>query len=362
MLNIPLTKNIISLQVYDKKGNLLREKKAQNLLTEVGVNNRLHLNNALLTSGNTGGTTTSVYKTGLIDVGTGISNQSSAARFNALTITGEDAPLLYLNPPTVGSIGGPKLSLANGVCEILLDYEYEGSTVIGNRYTWDFGYGTVNFTINKIVTSSSTGSNILIGAGALLDDGFTVTNEERLIVEYTHIFNAYDYYDLVGNNLVLKEQFKNITLTTGSFILEGQTIPYNVIIRHLYDHTVPINSNNNTISWALALWQSATGSKEHTIYYGENQTVLYVMDGGNSYYWEANEDKTQITREINVKFPPTVPELSNISAISITNRPSGSQFQNVANPLQIQFPEPWDKPADTEFEVKIKWTEQISQQ
>jgi len=359
ILNVPNTKNIVTLQTFDKDGNLKKEWTGENAYTCVGVNIRLHGSSDIIISGS--GENITEYSTALIQFSNSISSYNNSGYFMRFThINDDDTPISYATPPTMNSISGNKLSgNATSGYTNTADYIHNSQSYYSNNFVADFDYGTVNMTIRKVYqafSSSTTANNLYPATCVMIPGGFEVNLDERLVITYRHLFDVLTYYNEAGGTYTLKDDYKNITLDSGTFVFGEDTIPYNIIANHLFTASISKAATSGSINWALGLNSGSSSSRTHVIRYGTSQT-LNVTNAVTTKTYTSDSTKTLITRTLNIKFPPTVPSLTAISRIDVAHGFSG----NTEYALSIEFPEPWDKPADTEFELTVQWVEQVGQ-
>lgn len=360
VLTVPQTTNVVTLQVFDKDGNLKREWTGENAYTCVGINVRVNGNYSTTLSGSS----VDRGRSGLISFHNNISSSTTIGyNFRYIHISDDNTVIDYVNPKTSSEITGNKRAASStSNYTNTMDYDYNGKTYRSNNFIADFGYGNVNMNIQKVyqLDSVSTTVNTPLAACINIPGGFQVNLDERLIVTYRHLFNVLDYYTDNGTTYILKDDYKNILMDSGTFIFSGNVISYNIKANHLFNTSIQKNSTNDNLVWTLSM-SDTTAPQRHVIHYGTSQT-LNIDNSTTTKTYTSDATKTLITRTVNVKFPPTVPLLNNISKIDIGNFPNSTSGIGTINyPLSIEFPVPWNKPADTEFELTVQWVEQVGQ-
>ncbi len=364
MINLPETKNIVKLEVFDKNDNIIRTYSGDNYHTAAAINTKFHDNNSILSSGSNSG----FYPMGLIVGGSGALSSSnyytSAIRY--LMISNDNTPIDYANPQTNLQVTGTKILVDR--TSITADSEYIHNSVryIANIYEYNFGYGQVNMEIFKLM--QCTGSTVSTGSPVstcfMIPSGFVVNNDERLRVTYVHLFDVDTYYNDGGSEYNLKDEYKEIELDSGTFLLDVVPYPYNVKAKYLFNETIS-KTTQSAVVWTIGKWPTSNTNRTYKIHYGSSQTYDYIIDMNNPdnvWAYTTNAEKTEITRTLTVKFAPSLPELTNITKIEVPNGGSPTHFGSASNPIYVEFPTPWTKPVDTEFTIQLQWVETIEQQ
>lgn len=358
-VNIPHSTNIVTLQTFDKDGNLTKEWSGENAYTCVGINLRLFGKASTTISG------TSVQNdknyVGLIEFANSLSSVRPNWSFRTFCINDDATPLSYDLPPNNDSIVGTKQFLTIGSSSFATNpsFSYGGKTYVANTFTADYGYGNVNMTIRKVYQVPSSAGTSVPCNYIIIPSGFTVNVDERLVITYRHLFDILTYYDDNGTTFNLKETYKNVLMDSGTFEYNSEMHSYEVVANHLYNTAIAKSSTNDSLNWAIGSYPSS-GTNSHRIHYGTGQTIL-INDTVTTMSYSSDSTKTLITRTVNIKFPPTVPELLQINKIDIDLTKGSGQFGNLSYPMSIVFPVPWDKGPDTEFEFTVQWTEDVGQ-
>lgn len=360
IINVPHTTNVVTLQTFDKDNNLVREWTGENAYTCVGINARLFGKNSPTISG----TTVQQHKQylGLIEFNnTIVNNYRPNYLFRTFCINDDATIIDYASPLNNNDIVGTKQFLTIGTASFSTNpsYSYNGETYVSNEFIADYGYGNVNMTIRKVYQVSDSGGSSVPGNYIIIPSGFTVNVDERLVITYRHLFDMLTYYDDDGTTFTLKSAYKNVTLHSGTFEYNFEVHPYNVVANHLYNTAITKSSTNDSVNWAMGTF-ATSGNFSHRINYGTGQ-VYNATTTNTTMNYTADVTKTLITRTINIKFPPTVPELLQISSIDLDFSRSSGGFTNLMYPISIIFPDPWDKGPDTEFEFTVQWVESVSQ-
>lgn len=362
----PTTKNLIKFEVFDKNGDIVETREIENAYTNIGMR-------AMYIDYGTGNISTSPFNiTGnysnnglssasnaIIEAQVGaisIDSNSKLYNFRSLVIAGDNNAELYNAPNTQSTVGAPvsrvNYASATGNMADLIG----GKTYISNTVVYDYGYGNVNFTINKVAQLPDSGT-----AGfttwALLPSPLTVNVDQRLIVTYIHLFDVLTYYD-DSTSYTLKSAYKDVLLDSGSFMNDATPVSYQVKCKHLLSNVVS-KSGGMRVKWALANFVSNTGERNHTIEHSGGTYTYNQPTNDNPMTVKAvDANRDSIIRAMQIKFPASMPAMTGITKINLVNNVNDSA---IANPLYIEFPTPWNKPADTEINFAIQWTEQFGQ-
>lgn len=363
----PTTRNLIKLEVFDKDGNLVETRSVENAYTNIGMRSMyvdLGTTNLPTTATNI---TNNYSNNGLSNASNNIIeaqvgnisivSNSKLYNFRSLVIAGDSNAESYNAPNTQSTVGAPVSRVNYSSCTGNMADVIDGKTYISNTIVYDYGYGNVNFTINKVAQLPDSGT-LGFTAWALLPSSLTVNLDQRLIVTYVHLFDVLTYYDDDGASYTLKSAYKDVLLDSGSFMNDVVSVPYQVKCKHLMSNTVS-KSGGMRVKWALANTVSSTSGRNHTIEHSGG-TYTYNQPANNNPMTvkAVDANRNSIIRNMQIKFPATMPAMTGITKINLVNNIGDS---TIANPLYIDFPTPWDKPADTEINFAIQWTEQFGQ-